>query len=66
MINARTKEAVCSIPGIRGGSPVIKGTRIPVRLVGKLTRAGLSYAEFARDYGITERKEKDCFELVTI
>lgn len=41
-------------PGIQGGRPVIKGTRVPVaRLVGALS-AGADFAELREDYGIQD------------
>lgn len=41
-------------PGIQGGRPVIKGTRVPVaRIVGALS-AGADFAELREDYGIQE------------
>lgn len=40
-------------PEIRGGKPVIKGTRIPVDLlVGKLA-GGAAYEEIMQEYGLT-------------
>jgi len=41
-------------PGIQGGRPVIKGTRIPVaRVVGALS-AGATAEELREDYGLSE------------
>ena len=41
-------------PNIRHGKPVIKGTRVPVDLViGKLA-GGMTAAEVAQEYGITD------------
>ena len=41
-------------PGIQGGRPVIKGTRIPVaRVVGALS-AGATAEELREDYGLNE------------
>jgi uncharacterized protein (DUF433 family) len=41
-------------PLIKGGKPVIKGTRVPVELIlGKLA-AGLSYEEIMTEYDLTK------------
>ncbi len=41
-------------PGIRGGKPVLSGTRVPVDLIlGKLA-GGASYAEIKREYDLTQ------------
>lgn len=41
-------------PGIQGGRPVIKGTRIPVaRIVGALS-AGATAEELKEDYGLNQ------------
>lgn len=41
-------------PGIQGGKPVIRGTRVPVaRIVGALS-AGADYAELREDYGLED------------
>ena len=43
-------EQILSRPGLRAGEPVIKGTRIPARLVAGLVRQGATTRELARDY----------------
>jgi len=41
-------------PLVKGGKPVIKGTRVPVELIlGKLA-AGLSYEEIMTEYELTK------------
>jgi len=41
-------------PGIQGGRPVIKGTRVPIaRIVGALS-AGASLQELEQDYALAE------------
>ena len=41
-------------PNVRHGKPVIKGTRVPVELlIGKLA-GGMTAAEVAEEYGITD------------
>ena len=41
-------------PNVRHGRPVIKGTRVPVELlIGKLA-GGMTAAEVAEEYGITD------------
>lgn len=41
-------------PDIRGGKPVLSGTRVPVELVlGKLA-GGASYAEIKKEYELTQ------------
>ena len=43
---------IVSRAGVRAGEPVIKGTRIPARLIAGLVRQGATTAELARDYEI--------------
>ena len=45
---------ICIDEKIRGGKPVIKGTRVPVDLIlGKLA-SGMTYEEITREYDITQ------------
>ncbi len=37
-------------PGVSGGSPIIKGTRVTVRLIAQLYKAGESVEEIIRAY----------------
>ncbi|HEV2363285.1 MAG TPA: DUF433 domain-containing protein [Caulobacteraceae bacterium] len=51
----RAKEAVTRDPGILSGTPVIKGTRVPVRDVAASVRAGLPWARVKSAYpGLTD------------
>ena len=46
---------VCIDEKIRGGKPVIKGTRVPVDLIlGKLA-GGMTYEELMKEYDITQK-----------
>ena len=46
-------DNICIDKNIKGGKPVIKGTRVPVDLVlGKLA-GGMTYEEIIREYEIT-------------
>lgn len=40
-------------PEIKGGEPIIRGTRIPVRTLVEMLRAGTSKAELAEEYNLT-------------
>lgn len=44
------EEWVTSEPGIRGGEPVVKGTRVPVYLLADLQAKGVSSEEILADY----------------
>lgn len=47
------KERISISPGVLGGKPVIKGTRVPVQvLVGSLS-AGMTVDEVCREYRVT-------------
>lgn len=43
-------ELITINPGILGGKPVIKGTRISVELILKLLAEGATYQEIVQDY----------------
>ena len=46
---------ICIDEKIRGGKPVIKGTRVPVDLIlGKLA-GGMAYEEIIEEYDITQK-----------
>jgi uncharacterized protein (DUF433 family) len=46
---------ICIDEKIRGGKPVIKGTRVPVDLIlGKLA-GGMTYEELMKEYDITQK-----------
>ena len=38
------------VPGVCGGAPIIKGTRIAVRLIAALVKSGLTPEDILRDY----------------
>jgi uncharacterized protein (DUF433 family) len=44
------RRRVVSLPGILGGDPVFRGTRIPLRHVASLFRKGVPDAEIAEDF----------------
>lgn len=44
------KELVVSNPEIRGGEPIIRGTRVPVYLIADLVRQGAGLKEILEDY----------------
>jgi uncharacterized protein (DUF433 family) len=46
----RAAETVVSDPEIRGGEPVIRGTRIPVYLIADLIEQGANLRELLQDY----------------
>ena len=47
------QDFVESRPEIRAGEPVIKGTRIPARMIADLVRQGASREELHEDFGLT-------------
>ena len=52
-------ERIESKPAVQGGSPVIRDTRIPTRLIADLVRDGFSPADIARMYpGLTAESVK--------
>lgn len=49
------EKNICIDRKIRGGKPVIKGTRVPVDLIlGKLA-GGMSYEEVQKEYDLTQK-----------
>lgn len=44
-------------PDLVGGEPVSKGTRVPVRHIGLLTREGVSLAEILEDYPALDEQD---------
>jgi len=63
------KEIVPGIvidPAIKGGKPVIKGTRVPVELVmGKLA-GGMSYEEITKEYELTKEQILSALQYATV
>lgn len=54
------RRAVVIDPGIRGGEPVVRGTRIPVQMLVDLVRAGVSRERILEDYpALTARRLED-------
>ncbi len=45
-------------PEVQGGVPVIKGTRVPVVTILRWLAKGLSMAEVAREFDLTEAQVK--------
>jgi len=41
---------IVRMPGIGGGEPIIKGTRVAVRLIAQYYKAGMAAEEIQRDY----------------
>lgn len=50
-------------PGICHGQPVIRGTRLPVRIVVGSVAAGLSFADIEREYGVTAEDIRAALEF---
>lgn len=46
-------ELIGSDPAVRAGEPVLRGTRIPARLVAGLVAQGATTDEIVRDYGLS-------------
>lgn len=54
---AKANELVISDPEVRGGDPIVKGTRIPVSLIADLRVQGASEEEILEDYpSLTKEK----------
>jgi len=47
------RKVIESRPGVLAGEPVVKGTRIPVRLIAELVRQGASRAKLRSEYDLT-------------
>ena len=59
--NKKTSERIVQIPGILGGKPVIKGTRIPVDLILERLTIDLDLKTLFEDYPeLTEADIKAC------
>ena len=59
--NRNTSERIVQIPGILGGKPVIKGTRIPVDLILERLTIDLDLKTLFEDYPeLTEADIKAC------
>jgi uncharacterized protein (DUF433 family) len=43
-------------PGVLAGEPVVKGTRIPARLIAELVRQGVSRAKLRSEYDLTREQ----------
>ncbi len=49
----RARQIVVNDPDIRGGEPVIKGTRIPVHMIAELLGNGADESEIEQDYRLS-------------
>jgi uncharacterized protein (DUF433 family) len=59
--NGNTKDRIVRIPGILGGKPVIKGTRIPVDMILERLTVDLDLKTLFEDYPeLTEADIKAC------
>jgi uncharacterized protein (DUF433 family) len=61
------RDYVESRPGVLAGEPVIKGTRIPARLIADLVRQGVSHGTISREYDLTRAQTEAAilFDRVT-
>lgn len=50
------RDLVHQNPGIRSGEPVIRGTRILIRMLGEMNRRGASISDLAREYDLPKRQ----------
>ena len=50
------RDVIESRPGVLAGEPVLKGTRIPARLVADLVRQGTSRAKLRSEYDLTREQ----------
>jgi len=59
-------DNICIDEKIKGGKPVIKGTRVPVDLIlGKLA-GGMTYEEVMKEYDITKRDILSVLEYAAV
>jgi len=66
MISIPIKDPVTVKHNVLGGTPVIKGTRIPASLVFDLLQRGYSFDLIAKEYpSLTKRKLSDFFKLIS-
>jgi uncharacterized protein (DUF433 family) len=61
------RDCIESRPGVLAGEPVIKGTRIPARLIADLVRQGVSHGTISREYDLTRAQTEAAvlFDRVT-
>jgi uncharacterized protein (DUF433 family) len=52
-------------PNIKGGKPVVKGTRVPVEVVVGAMAAGASLEEVTEAYAVTVEQVQACLAFVT-
>jgi len=52
-------------PNIKGGKPVVKGTRVPVEVVVGAMAGGASWGEVIEAYAITIEQVQACLAFVT-
>ena len=52
-------------PEICGGKPVIRGTRIPVKLVLELLANGWTISDIKEEYDLTEEQIKDAIRFAS-
>lgn len=50
------RDLVISRAGVRGGDPVIRGTRIPVRMLSEMTRNGVESSEIEAEYDLSAKQ----------
>lgn len=60
---ARVRSRVEESPGIRGGEPVFRGTRIPVLMIADFLRRGVPRAEILEDYPALSEELLDAADL---
>ncbi len=58
-------EKIVIDKNIRHGTPVIRGTRVPVDIILGALAGGMSYQEVCEDYEITEEDIKAAIEYAT-
>jgi len=52
-------------PNIKGGKPVVKGTRVPVEVVVGAMAGGASWGEVTEAYAITVEQVQACLAFAT-
>ncbi|HLC29839.1 MAG TPA: DUF433 domain-containing protein [Dehalococcoidia bacterium] len=48
------RERITNDPGIMGGKPVVRGTRVPVQVIIGSLAGGMGVEEICREYGVAQ------------
>lgn len=60
-----SQDRIVVDPDVQHGRPVIKGTRVPVHILVGSIAGGMTVAEVAEEYGVTEEDVKAALEYAS-